>query len=364
MKDSSEKMSDYFDSISLRKWFESEKRPLPWREHRSPYAVWVSEIMLQQTQVSVVIPYFERWMQLFPTIEALAAAPIETVIKAWEGLGYYSRARNLHAGAKYVMEQHKGILPCDAKSLSQIKGLGPYTVGAIRSFAFHQKAAAVDGNVQRVLARYFHVTADLSQSKTVNSIWEIAENSLPTDNPWVITEALIELGATVCSKTPKCHACPLRKSCLSYRHGSTDKIPFKSKKQKIERIYRAVAVISTDCGHLLTGKVQPGQIMSGLYEFPYFDVDAKGISADSLIELIKTKLGIEVSYQNNLESVKHSFTRFNATLFPMRFKAAKLEPASPFEWITFERIKHCSFSSGHKRILTQILDMKNTKRCR
>ncbi|NRA90187.1 MAG: A/G-specific adenine glycosylase, partial [Simkaniaceae bacterium] len=142
------------DVTAIRKWFFKNRRNLPWRENPSPYEVWVSEIMLQQTQVSVVVPYFERWMNIFPTIEKLAGAPLEKVIKAWEGLGYYSRARNLHEGAKYLMEENGGELPSSAAELEKVKGIGPYTVGAILSFAYKQKRAAVDGNVLRVLARY------------------------------------------------------------------------------------------------------------------------------------------------------------------------------------------------------------------
>ena len=162
--------------IHLKRWFLDQKRDFPWRENPSPYAVWVSEVMLQQTQAAVVISYFERWMQRFPTIQALADAPLEDVIKEWEGLGYYARARNLHAGARYVVENYEGQLPANAEQLYKIKGLGHYTVGAILSFAFQQRKAAVDGNVLRVLARYYGITDDIGKSATVKKCKDLLKS--------------------------------------------------------------------------------------------------------------------------------------------------------------------------------------------
>lgn len=219
-----------FDTASLKRWFQSTKRDLPWRCSPSPYVVWIAEIMLQQTQVSVVEPYFLRWMQQFPSIATLARATREEVIKAWEGLGYYSRARHIHAAAQYLMEKHEGKLPSRREDLEKVKGLGPYTVGAILSFAFHQKAAAVDGNVIRVLSRYFCVEDDVGKSGTKKQIWELAEKLLPDHEPWVVVEGLIELGATVCLKRPKCAECPINKSCLGFREGKQFSLPKKEKK--------------------------------------------------------------------------------------------------------------------------------------
>jgi A/G-specific adenine glycosylase len=175
----------------LRSWFLSQRRDLPWRENTTPYAVWVSEIMLQQTQVAVVIPYFQRWMDKFPTICSLAAASIEEVIKEWEGLGYYARARNLHAGAQYVVKNHAGELPETEAELRKIKGLGDYTIGAIRSFAFNHKAATVDGNVLRVLARYYGISDDISKMKSVKKFQGLAQSLLPEIEPWIISESLM-----------------------------------------------------------------------------------------------------------------------------------------------------------------------------
>src|ERR1700722_10190653 len=181
----------FFDIDSLKDWFVREKRDLPWRENPSPYAVWISEVMLQQTQASVVIPYFERWMARFPTVAVLAEASQGEVIKMWEGLGYYSRVRHLHQAAKDLMYRYAGDLPRTREGLEGIKGIGPYTRGAILSFAFHQKAAAVDGNVLRVLARYFAIEEEIEKAK--KSITELTESILPEEEPWIVMEGLIEL---------------------------------------------------------------------------------------------------------------------------------------------------------------------------
>lgn len=344
-----------FDNASLRSWFEREKRVLPWRENPTPYAVWVSEIMLQQTQVSVVIPYFRRWMELFPTVKALAEAPSEAVIKAWEGLGYYSRARHLHAGARQIIRDHQGILPCDPKILAKIKGIGPYTIGAIRSFAYNQRAAAVDGNVLRVLSRYFCIQDDFSKIKTVKATNCIAEHILPENEPWIISEALIELGATICSKIPKCHICPLNSSCLAYSHGNAEKLPYKSKKTKIEKLYRAVAVIRNDREDLLVKCVEPGNIMSGLYEFPYFESAGSGIDHKELKLKIQAEFGLKTAFKKALNPVQHSFTKYSVTLFPILFSIDYTVPIPPYYWLSPQALQKVAFSSGHRRILTQVI---------
>ncbi|MBA3603585.1 MAG: A/G-specific adenine glycosylase [Parachlamydiaceae bacterium] len=347
-------MDPKFDEIALKDWFNKQKRSLPWRNNPSPYAVWVSEVMLQQTQVAVVIPYFQRWMQLFPTIEALATAPLDEVIKAWEGLGYYSRARNLHAGASVVLSHYDGKLPIEASELAKVKGIGPYTVGAIRSFAFHQKAAAVDGNVMRVLARYYNIEEDICQPKTLKKIWYLAEEILPENESWVLTEGLIELGATVCTKKPKCLHCPLKKTCQGYIQGTTDELPYKSIKMKTEKLYRAVAVVRNSAGKILVKHVQTGKVMSGLHEFPYFESPSDGIDSEELVNQIKEQLGLKVLWKGGLPKIQHSFTRFQVSLFPHNFHCRDECEVSDFQWMSAEDMKKIAFSSGHRRLYEMI----------
>ncbi len=343
-----------FDEKALKEWFHEQKRSLPWRDNPSPYAVWVSEVMLQQTQVSVVIPYFQRWMQLFPTIEALASAPLEDVIKAWEGLGYYSRARNLHAGAAMVVKDYGGQLPKEASQLGKVKGIGPYTVGAILGFAFHQKAAAVDGNVIRVFTRYFFIEEDLSQPQTLKKIWQIAEEILPEEEPWVLTEGLIELGATVCTKKPKCNICPLRNSCQGYILGGVEDLPYKSKKIKAEKLYRSVAVVRNSKDELLVKCVQTGKVMSGLHEFPYFEVSSEGVAPELLKDQIEDKFGLKVIWKGIFPNIQHSFTRYQVSLFSHHFYCENsLENSNDifgYQWMPLSKLEKVAFSSGHRRL--------------
>lgn len=337
------------DIKSLKRWFESEKRDLPWRNAPTPYAVWVSEVMLQQTQVAVVIPYFERWMQRFPTIRALADAQLDEVIKMWEGLGYYSRARNLHEGARYIMAFHGGEFPQNFQALQKIKGLGPYTIGAIRSFAFHEKTSAVDGNVVRVLARYFLIEDDISKPKTLNKFRQLADDLLPDKESWITNEALIELGATVCTRNPKCSICPLRTGCKGYIEGVFNRLPFKSSKQKIERLYRAVAVLQ--CGNaLLVRRGKKGEVMSDLYEFPYFETSQEGWSLENFLQVIKEAWKINIRPLKSLPDISHGFTRYQARLTPFLFESPGAVPVEGFEWLSFSDLDTLAFSSGHRRI--------------
>lgn len=339
-----------FDSKRLIQWFESQKRDLPWRVNHSPYAVWVSEVMLQQTQVAVVIPYFNRWMALFPTVAKLADSPLETVLKAWEGLGYYSRAKNLHSGALTVMREFQGIVPKAPEELAKIKGLGPYTIGAIRAFAFHEKAAAVDGNVIRVLARYFAIEDDVSKPATLKAIWKLAEEILPDSKPWVVTEALIELGATVCKKKPNCSECPLNQTCHGLKRGLEAELPLKSAKKPVTLLYRSAAVILAE-GKFLLRKVPEGEIMAGLHEFPYFESEEPIENADDLVASIKQQFQLQATPILKLKEIRHGFTRYSVRLTPYVLQCRKLTETEGYFWVSKKTAATLPFSSGHRRLL-------------
>lgn len=335
---------------NIRLWFLSQARDLPWRVSPTPYAVWVSEVMLQQTQVSVVIPYFERWMERFPTIAALAGASLEEVLKLWEGLGYYSRARNLHGGAKQVLQHFAGALPSTPEELRKIKGIGPYTVGAIMSFAFRKRAAAVDGNVLRVLSRYYRLEDDIAKSTSFKTFETKANALLPEREPWVISEALIELGATVCARKPKCSECPVRSTCKAYQDDCIEQYPVKSAKTVTKSLYRVVAVVRCE-DQLLLKCGQKGKVMADLYEFPYFEVDAYPSSVKEQKRAVAEGLGIKAEWQMALPEVKHTFTRFKATLMPHLYTVAEPKEIAGYEWVALEKIQKLPFSSGHRRIL-------------
>lgn len=329
----------------LRRWFLTEQRELPWRQDRTPYSVWVSEMMLQQTQASVVIPYYYRWMERFPDISSLASASLDEVIKMWEGLGYYSRARYLHAGARYLQENCGGIFPNDPQVWENIKGLGPYTKGAIQSFAFHQKVPSVDGNVIRVLSRYYAFKEDISKPKSLQHLQRLAADLLPNRAPWEINEALIELGATVCTKQPKCSQCPLRKNCLG--QNNFQDFPYKSKTVKREVLHRSVAILQHGDRFLIL-RVEGNKIMSDLHEFPYFEEKK---SVDTLAKSINERFGVSVKWKKSYECVQHSFTRFFVHLFPEHFLVKKAADLPGHQWLTLDEMKERAFSSGHRRLL-------------
>lgn len=333
----------------LKKWFSIHKRDLPWRENPSPYRVWVSEIMLQQTQASVVIPYFERWMTRFPTVESLASAPIEEVIKLWEGLGYYARARNLHQGARYVVEKHNGIIPNTAEQLAPIKGLGEYTIGALLSFAFHQRAAAVDGNVIRVLSRYLAIEDDVAKQPTLRKIRAEAQKMLPEQEPWIIVEALIELGATICQKKPKCTECPIRKGCQGFAKGIAQNLPFKSTKSETIALFRLVPIIEHQ-GSILIRKVGEGEIMSDLHEFPYFETSPESMDKNAVVSKITKELNLNVMFHEELPIESHSFTKYRVKLFPYLLKCAQKKDVKGYQWVDKKQLNELPFSSGHRRV--------------
>ena len=309
--------------------------------------------MLQQTRASVVVPYFEKWLNKFPTIASLASASIDDVIKIWEGLGYYSRARNLHLGANYIVQNHQGEIPSDREALEKIKGLGPYTVGAILSFAFKQKVTAIDGNAIRVLSRYFLIQDDIAKPKTVSMIKQIADTMIPDIEPWVFNEALIELGATICNKNPKCYECPIHTTCKAYQVGEENNFPYKSKKQKIEKLHRIVLVIFAN-NKVLIKKVQSGRIMSDLHEFPYVPAKDEEFSRDQLIKNAVNEWQFNLKFVKELPEVKHSFTRYQAHLIPILLKSKDNKNIPDYMWVSLEQAKNLPFSSGHRRILQSL----------
>lgn len=327
--------------VQLLRWFAAVRRPFPWREEPTPYRVLVSEIMLQQTQAIRVIDFFERWMARFPSFQALAAASEADVIKTWEGLGYYSRARALHAIATIVCSTYNGLLPSTSEELLALPGIGPYTAGALLSFAFHQRAIAIDANVARVLGRCFG-------EKDKKKLPALLNKLLPHDEPWKFLEALIELGALCCCRLPACTKCPIAAHCYSCAHPDLLAPPQPS--QKIIRLFRDVCVFRY-AASVLVVKRSGKTIMSGLHEFPFFETMPEGRSPQELCDHIESTLHCTPVRILPMASVTHSFTRYRATLYP-----AIVEVTSPFDfqdglWMPPERLSDLPFSSGHRKVL-------------
>ena len=338
----------------LKKWFLKNKRELPWRKDPTPYQVWVSEVMLQQTQVSVVIEYYVRWMELFPSIEALAKAPLESVIKIWEGLGYYSRARRLHEAARQLLHENLKELPSDEVSLRKIKGLGPYTSSAILSFAYHQKKAAVDGNVIRVIARHEAIGDDVSKTATVERFREIVQGFLPEEEPWVAMEALIELGALICKKKPQCGLCPLRLSCKSYENKTQERYPVKKKAEKTTKLYRLVLVIESGDYVLIHRETDKNKLMADLWQFPYIEME-KPLEKAYFPEIFLKYFSLLPELKKELSAVKQAFTRYQAYLYPTLWKTLEKPTITGYDWVRKSEINKYPFSSGHRKILIIVL---------
>jgi A/G-specific adenine glycosylase len=263
----------------LCRWFASARRDLPWRRTRDPYAIWVSEIMLQQTRVETVIPYYQRFLARFPDVGSLAAAPLEDVLAAWSGLGYYRRARHLAAGAREVVDRYAGALPADPRALEGLSGIGRYTAGAIASIAFEIQAPLVDGNVARVLSRVFGIEEPVDAPRTVKKLYELAASLVPAERPGDFNQALMELGATICTPAPRCALCPIAKRCAALASGRERELPVSLKKKISPRIELTAALLE-EGGRVLLGKRPSSGIFADMWEPPL--VEARGSRARTL----------------------------------------------------------------------------------
>ncbi|MDR3760407.1 A/G-specific adenine glycosylase [Enterococcus sp.] len=254
-------------------WYEQEKRNLPWRYNRDPYRIWISEIMLQQTRVDTVIDYFYRFMEWFPTIEELATAPEEKLLKAWEGLGYYSRARNIQAAAKQIMSEFDGKMPQTPEEISSLKGIGPYTTGAIASIAFGLPEPAVDGNVMRVVSRLFCIEADIAKASSRKIFDEAMRKIIDETYPGEFNQAMMDLGSAICTPTsPKCEACPIQAFCLANKRGIQTSFPVKTKKAKPKNVYYISAALQNHSGAYYFEERDSQKLLVNMWTFPMVEV--------------------------------------------------------------------------------------------
>ncbi|MEN9653939.1 MAG: putative A/G-specific adenine glycosylase YfhQ [Chlamydiota bacterium] len=306
--------------------------------------------MLQQTRASVVVPYFLRWMEQFPTMEALASASEEQVIKAWEGLGYYSRVRGALKAARDIVDRFGGTLPQTKEQLRSLPGFGPYTVGACLSFAYQQNAPAIDGNVTRVVTRLALIETCTSLAKTKRAIEEAVRHHLDADSqPWVVMEALIELGATICQTKPQCGLCPIADGCKAKSAGKVSNVPWKAERPEVTVLHRHVAIIEEQ-GKVWVRKGDSGRIMAGLYEFPYVESPFEHQSHKEIARALH--LG-PVTLIRRLASQVHHFTRYKAFLYPVWLKAnASL---AGYEQVPIEALRALPFSSGHRRVMEAVV---------
>jgi A/G-specific adenine glycosylase len=305
-------------AVALLAWYAQHARVLPWRGESNPYAVWVSEVMLQQTRVETAIPYFERWMSRFPDLASLAQASQQEVLIAWEGLGYYSRARNLHLAAQIVLREMQGELPRDPEALANLPGIGRYTAAAIASLAFGVEVAALDGNIRRVLARVFDVSDPARSPEGEGRLWELAAAHLPPGQAGDYNQALMDLGATLCTpRNPNCPACPLKQVCQSFVLGIQDQRPVVLKRPATPHYIVTAAVICRQEQLLITQRPLDG-LLGGLWEFPGGKLQPGETLAACLQREIQEELAIYVSVGACIGVYRHAYTHFKVTLHAFR----------------------------------------------
>jgi A/G-specific adenine glycosylase len=298
---------------SLLDWYAASGRTLPWRQTQDPYAIWISEVMLQQTQVKTVIPYYERWLEQFPTIDLLAKAEQQQVLKAWQGLGYYARARNLHRAAQVIVTEHGGIFPTELAIVITLPGIGRTTAGGILSAAFNQATPILDGNVKRVLARL--VALPVPPSKALNVLWQHSTDLLDPQHPRDFNQALMDLGATLCTpKHPACLICPWQRYCEAYNLNKQSEIPMTESRATVPHKSIGVAVIWNNAGQVLIDRRRQEGLLGGLWEFPGGKVEPGETIEDCIVREIREELGIEISVGKHLITLDHAYTHFRVTL--------------------------------------------------
>ncbi|MGN6552693.1 MAG: A/G-specific adenine glycosylase [Verrucomicrobiota bacterium] len=341
-------------------WFARNARDLPWRRTTDPYAIWISEIMLQQTQVKTVIPFWERWMRELPTIQALAMASSEKIHKLWEGLGYYTRVRNMQKAAQFIIAEHNGTFPRRFEDVLALSGIGRYTAGAICSIAFNQPQPILDGNVIRVLTRVFAIGENPRDKETNFRLWQVAEalvlnasqhsdHASPCSH---LNQSLMELGALICSpRSPQCTECPLMDQCLAFQQNSVERFPNLGKRTEItER--RFAAFVLKQHRRILVRQRPAGVVNAHLWEFPNIELES---ATDPKIAA-ENFLGFAPKSLKPLCRIRHSITRYRITLeaFVVDTLPKSFLTASPGVWLTGAELKQLSFPSAHKKILTRV----------
>lgn len=345
---------------ALGAWYEKHHRNLPWRDTYDPYHIWLSEIMLQQTQVATVIDYYHRFLKRFPTIQALAESPEDAVLKAWEGLGYYARCRNLHKAAKKIMADYDGAFPQTLEAVEGLPGIGKSTAGAILTFAYGQRHPILDGNVKRVLSRLYDVDEDISQTSAIKRLWVYsADLLLDAPDAYVHNQAMMELGAVVCTpKDPKCLICPVQAQCEAFAAGTRHERPVKAKAKATPHFNIAVGVIRHK-GSILIQKRPAEGLLGGLWEFPGGKQEAGETLQETVRREIAEELGIDVAVGTEITAVKHAYTHFKITLYAFECTLVSGTPdpraAEAWQWVAPEELEQFAFPRANKKVLEKLI---------
>jgi A/G-specific adenine glycosylase len=337
-------------------WYSRHRRDLPWRKTRDPYHIWVSEIMLQQTQVDTVIPYYRRFISRFPTLDSLADASMDEVLKVWENLGYYSRARNLHAAAKDIVTRWRGRLPETLDELRLLPGIGPYTAAAILSFAYNRRIATLDGNVRRVICRLFCIREPVHLPSTLSRISDIASTLVPERASSSFNQGLMDLGASVCTpRRPSCPVCPVKKGCLALRAGIQDTLPSSRKRKALPNKDVTAGILTDIQGRLLLLQRPMKGLLGGLWKFPGGEKEPGESLERSLKRSVREELGIRVKVGKPVTSVKHTYTHFRITLHAFECEGtgsgllARL--GLNWKWLAPSELKRVALSKADRKII-------------
>ncbi|MHB8624993.1 MAG: A/G-specific adenine glycosylase [Aggregatilineales bacterium] len=344
----------------LLAWYGVHAAALPWRTSHDPYRVWLAEIMLQQTQTATVAPYYARFLDRFPTVEALAAAPIDAVLKAWEGLGYYSRARNLHRAAQQIVAERAGQFPTTAAEWETLPGIGRYTAGAIASIAYGEQVAALDGNAIRVLSRIADVPDDVAHPATVRRLWALAESLVPIDHPGAYNQAIMDLGRTVCtSKSPRCGVCPVSIHCRAYQAGSQAQRPVKAPRAPTPHYDVSAGFIRNRTGEILIAQRPTEGLLGGLWALPG-GTCAPGESPTDCLRRTLNASESELKIDELAARVQHAFTHFRMTLhvYWCRWESERESPDTSAyadrRWVLPETLDSFAFARADRRALDSI----------
>ena len=345
---------------TLADWFPERRRDLPWRRNPTPYRVWISEIMLQQTQIERVIPFFEAWMERLPTIRHAADADRETLLKLWEGLGYYNRVINIHRTARLLRDEHGGNMPADHSGLLALPGIGPYTAGAIMSLAYNEPHPAVDANAERTLSRVFDIEEPIKASATQKRLRHKAAELIPPGRARELNQALMEHGALVClPRDPRCRECPVPGACLARKRGVAEMRPNKGPSRSITYLEAVVGVLVHE-GRIFVQKRPEGGLMPGLWEFPGGKLRKDEAPEEGLEREMREELNIGIRLGQPLAEVRHSYTSFRVLLRAYFCspatdpEAIRLTAASESRWVEPARLQDFSFPAANRRLVAKL----------
>ncbi len=353
---------------ALLAWFRAHMRPLPWRRDYEAYGVWISEIMLQQTQMERGVERYLAWMRRFPTLADLASASEEEVLKAWEGLGYYSRARNLLRAARLVMERWGGAFPSSAEEIGSLPGVGPYTAAAVASIAFGRDVACVDANVERVVSRLFDLDLDLRREPGRSRLRDLAETLLARGEAREHNQAMMELGALVCGKRPRCGACPLADFCLARRRGTEGLRPVLPRREARIPLSTAAGLFAQK-GRVLVARALPGEIWEGLWLFPGGAVEEGASPAEACERRVLELAGVAARAGRRLALLRHGYTRYSVSLhlFPLEpdreRRGRAPDPRAELRWASLEELRSLPMPSVHARIAASLSFRRGTLLC-